>query len=136
MLLRFSGCLMLCAVLLTTTGCSRGGGDGPKLYPVAGRVTFDGKPVASGEIVFAATDGSHIAGAQIVDGEYSLKAAAGKKKVQITALRDVPGEFREDNPGESVQVREMYIPPQYNSQSMLEVNVEKANEDVNFDLAP
>jgi hypothetical protein len=134
-MLRFSAGMMVCVVLVVVGGCSRPGA-GPQLYPVSGKVTLDGKPIESGEIIFSAADGSHVAGGQIEDGEYALRASAGRKRVQITAMRDVPGEFREDNPGERVQVREQYIPPQYNSQSTLEVNIEKARDDVIFDLAP
>ncbi|HVW03043.1 MAG TPA: hypothetical protein VHB77_21965 [Planctomycetaceae bacterium] len=137
-MLRCSICVVLlaiCPILLAAGGCSRQ--SGPRLYPVTGTVSFDGKPVEEGDIIFSAMDGSHSAGGKIEGGSYSLEAAAGKYKVQILAMRDIPGEIREDNPGEKIQAREQYIPDQYNGQTTLEANVEPGSKaDINFDLKP
>jgi hypothetical protein len=136
-MLRCSTCvvlLALCPIVFAAGGCSRGG---PRLYPVTGSVNFDGKPVEEGDIIFSAVDGSRSAGGKIEGGTYTLEATAGKYKVQILAMRDIPGEIREDNPGEKIQAREQYIPAQYNTETTLEANVEPGSkDDIDFDLKP
>jgi hypothetical protein len=102
---------------------------------VAGKVLFDSQPLAMGDIIIRSQDGKHAAGAAVVDGVYELKATAGPKIVEITAFRDVPGKFREDNPGEKMPVREQYIPAKYNAKTELTVQVaEKDSPETNFEL--
>ena len=110
---------------------------GPKLERVTGKVVFKGEPVKEGDITLVPVGEGTSAGGKIVDGNFSLEVGAGKKTVKIEALRDVPGKFREDNPGEKVQVREQFIPEQYNVKSKLEWDVTPGgpNEKA-FDLTP
>jgi len=110
---------------------------GPKLEKVTGKVTFKGEPVKEGDIsVIPIGPGGSSAGGKIVDGQFQLEVTAGKKKVEITAMRDVPGKFREDNPGEKMQVREQFIPAKYNAKSELELEVKSdASNEKTFDLS-
>jgi len=115
-------------------GC---GPSGPTTYKVSGEVTFDGKPVGEGQIVFRAAEGSASSWAgEIKDGRYAFDATAGKKRVEITATRQV--QTAQDSPsGQGAFTFESYIPPKYNSQSELtaEVTPEGPNE-FNFPLEP
>ncbi len=112
------------AALLTLTAVGCGGKSGPATAEVTGEITFDGQPVAEGDITFLPADGQgHPYAGKIVAGKYSLKCEPGKKRVEITAFRPVPGKFNEDNPGEKTPVIEQYIPPEYNAQSKLEADV-------------
>ncbi|MBI1347488.1 hypothetical protein GC163_14510 [bacterium] len=126
---------LLCALPLV--GCG-GGETGPKLYDVKGTVKFKDEPVESGEVIIESANGSGApAGGVITGGTFEVKAPSGPKTVRITAMRDVPGKFREDNPGEKVPVREQYIPKQFNDESDLTMTVEEKSENtVEFNLTP
>ena len=72
----------LAVALLAAAGC----GDGPKTK-VSGTVSYNGKPVADGYIVFRSADGKGgEAGGPVLDGKYSLSAVpVGKKTVVVSA---------------------------------------------------
>lgn len=109
---------------------------GPATFKVTGKITFDSKPLETGEIIIRSEDGKHAAGSVITNGAYELRATEGRKIVEISALRDVPGKFKEENPGEKVPVREQMIPAKYNKSSTLKIDVTATDtSDVNFDLA-
>src|SRR5688572_28866956 len=102
---------LLAAALLVAAFAALGAcNSGPKYYPVSGTVTFNGEPVADGNITFAPED-TGIAPVQgaIKDGRYELKAAEGKNKVQVTASKIRPGGAKGAG-GEPVP--EDYIPEQ------------------------
>lgn len=125
---------LLSLISISFAGCG-GQPAGPKLETVTGKVTFDGQSVTEGDITVTPLDpGGRSAGAKIVDGAFTLQTDVGKKKVEITAMRDVPGKFREDNPGEKVQVREQFIPKQYNEKSELTLDVKAGPNEPVFDL--
>ena len=127
----------LLLVCLLSAGC--GSASGPPLYPVTGKVTFDGKPIEDGRILFREAQGQKrgFSGA-IKNGQYSLEATEGKMSVSITAAREVPGKFEESPAGPDepkVPVREMYIPKKYNSETTLEATVgNSGSNNVNFEL--
>ncbi|WP_145260944.1 hypothetical protein [Planctomycetes bacterium Pan216] len=89
-------------------------------------MTFDGEPIEMGDILFvpedadAATDAGSIRG-----GTYHLEATAGAKRVEIRAIREIPGKLVEDgaNPGKKRAAEEEFIPAQFNSESRLTVDV-------------
>ena len=119
--------LLLISLLALLPGCSRG----PKLYPVRGEVTIDGQPVPEGNILLIPTDGK--TGPEpgwIREGKYDLKATAGKKKVEISASKILPGGARGAG-GEPVP--EEYLPPRYNLQTELTAEVEPTGKNV-FDF--
>lgn len=71
-------CCFLTAAILTACGCDRG----PKLVPVNGKVTLDGKPLPFKGIYFhpdrsAGTEGNGAGGFTDPDGKYFLVANAG-----------------------------------------------------------
>lgn len=108
---------LLCLLALLSTGCGRGG---PKTYPVSGSVTFGGVAVPKGHIVFTPLDASLAPeAAKIVDGKFSLRARAGKKRVEIIADREVGVR----DPVMGVVPREAYIPAKYNDETILEAEV-------------
>jgi len=100
------------------TGC--GGPKGPPTFEVSGDVTFAGKPVEQGSIVFdpvSGTGGSAIAG--IDNGRYSARVPAGEMILRVSAVRTT-GE--KDQYGEPVS--ESYIPSRYNQESTLRRTIE------------
>ncbi len=101
-------CLLIGLVWLTA-GC----GSGPRTYWVEGTVTFDGRPVETGEIIFVPLDKDLGPDAgPITNGSFGFAVKAGQKRVEIRASREVPGKRTSMGP-----VYEDYIPPRYNSQS-------------------
>lgn len=125
---------LLVASAVIFAGCGPGG---PATHSVTGSVTFDGTPVAEGEIIFRDAAGQMKSyGGRITDGKYAFDSEPGKKKVEITAMRDVPGEMdTTSNPGEEVPLREQYIPEKYNDASELTTEV-TGSAPIDFDLTP
>jgi hypothetical protein len=121
-----AGLVLLLA--LVSAGC------GVRTYPVKGTVTFNGQPIPEGTINFLAEDG-RIApdSGRIFNGEYLVQVKAGRKKVEVYAHREVPGQQNIQVMG--LRARESYIPLKYNVRSELrcEVTPQGPNE-FNFDL--
>lgn len=126
--------LSVCAIVLS--GCGSNTPQGPRLYTIAGTAAFMGEPLKDADLLVRSADGKRSAGTKVTDGKFTLRAPAGQMTVEITALRDVPGEFREENPGERVPVRVQFLPPKYNTESTLTLDVKPDTKEVKFDLAP
>jgi hypothetical protein len=107
------GCLA--AALLLVGGC------GDKMCKVTGEVTFDGKPVESGEVQFTPEDPHHRTEVgQIKDGKFELRSTPGKMKVEVKASRAIPGTKDPLNPGPII---DSYIPARYNTNTELTAEV-------------
>ena len=126
---------LLACILLFGLGCSQAP-TGPAEFPVSGTVTFDGKPIEAGRILFRKIgDGDRAYGSEIKGGAYSFTSEAGKVKVEITASRIIPGKFESPN-GVPEPVGEMYIPKKYNSQTTLEADVKAEGDNtIPFELS-
>lgn len=126
-------CALLAPLVLSSLGC--GSDAGPESITVSGKVTFDGVPIAEGDIVFRDAEGIvRGCGGKITNGEYSFEASPGSKTVEITAMREVPGKMDTSNPGESVPLMEMYIPAKYNTETTETAEVTDSGGD-KFDFA-
>ncbi|NQT39264.1 MAG: hypothetical protein HQ581_17330 [Planctomycetes bacterium] len=125
-----AACAAVCFALLLF-GCGPGG---PTTYEVTGTVTLDGEPIADAQIVFRAVDGSEGSwAAKVTDGEYTVQSTPGKKRVEITATREIHMKVASDS-GEGELNYEMYVPEKYNRQSELTREV-TADGDNRFDFA-
>ena len=115
------------------TGCAN---SGPATYPVTGTVTFDGQPVQAGDITFESDSGDVSTDAgKIVNGKYECKVKPGRKKVKITASREIPGKSTKGAMGETLTERKEYIPENYNSKTELTAEVDEAPDNkIDFDL--
>src|SRR5262249_33435781 len=101
------------------------------LVTITGSVTLDGAPLPDGDILFTPADtqfGSEAA--KIENGAYRATLRPGQSKVQIRASRPVPG--KKGPMGE--QLIEDYIPPKYNNQSDLTIEVSKSQRKHDFQL--
>ena len=119
---------------LVLGGC---GGDG--LVEVRGKVTFDGRPVEQGTISFLPTDGKGpTAGALIENGRYTVRAAPGKKKVEIEGYRVIGQQhvFPDDPSSPLVDKTEPIVPEKYNTHTTLTFDVKQSVDDADFDLQP
>jgi hypothetical protein len=116
------------AALVVMGGCSP---SAPPTYFVAGKVTYEGVAVEDGDIIFHPKNTQLRAeGGKIKNGEYSLKANPGKNKISIRASKVIAG--KKSMMGEPV--REEYIPPHYNNDTILQEEV-AANDANRFDFS-
>jgi len=112
--------------LLAFSGCAGG------KNPVTGNVTFDGTPVADGDITFESTDPGGVSeGGKIKDGKYTVHAKPGNYKVKITAVREIPGK---KGPMGFEPATEDYIPTKYNASTELKAEVGKGKDQFDFTL--
>jgi hypothetical protein len=111
--------LVLALVVTIASGCPQP--EGPPTYPVSGEVTFDGKPVAEGQIIFepAESDGTRPAAGPISEGKFRFEIEPGSKRVKVVAEREV-GDV---DPVMGARRRENYIPAKYNEKSELTAEV-------------
>ena len=128
---------MLLIITLFMVGC------GSNRFPVAGEVTFDGKPVEQGTISLEPVDRQGpTTGGKITDGKYRLEGDAaplpGKKTVRISAARKtgrkIPaGSFAKK--GEMVEEIERYIPDVYNKKTTLTCEIaDRGTNQIDFHL--
>ncbi len=105
-----------------------------------GTVTFDGRPVETGSIVFLPPDRAAAAeGALITAGRYTIAGRPGPRRVEIRGTRPVPAErLPRTMPRLSNEtVYEDYVPAAYNTETTLQVEVVAGNGNVfDFDLKP
>jgi len=126
-------------------GCTK---SGPERAALEGQVTFDGKPVESGAITLVPTEGTTgpSSGAEIKEGKYSIPAESGpvpgNYRVEIIATRKT-GKQITPMPGQAVggpsgaatvDDIEMFVPPQYNRQSTLKIEVKSGANQEDFNL--
>lgn len=121
------------AVCLLSLGC--GNGETPK-YTVSGTVSFDGKPVEEGSIVFMNQDaaGQHALGA-IQAGAFQVEIQNGSYRVKIESYRNT-GKWAINLEEGKHEVRAQYIPKKYNEETTLTHEVQGAEDGVAFDLKP
>jgi hypothetical protein len=113
--------VLLAGLALLAAGCS----SELKTYPVSGTVNFNGAPVPEGVINFIAADGRVAPDScRIVNGQFTGQAKAGRKKVEIYAHREKPGQQAIKVMG--LRDRESYIPLRYNVKSELNCDVTPA----------
>tara|TARA_R110002095_G_scaffold95794_2_gene83695 strand:+ start:542 stop:1000 length:459 start_codon:yes stop_codon:yes gene_type:complete len=129
------GRLMLFMILLlpvVAAGCGSGK-TGPKKYDVSGDVTFEGKPLAKGQIIFTGTnEEKRIDVIDIFDGHFKGELRPGPMKVEIRAFQENSNLTPSGGPG---GFPEQYLPPQYNEKTTLTADIkeEGANE-LKFEL--
>ncbi len=126
MTIRFAALLTFAAVGLLA-GCG-----GEKPAEVSGTVTFDGKTITDGDIIFEATDGSSTpAAGKIVNGQYTVTVPAGPKKVRVLASKTPT----KPDPALGMIPVESLIPTRYNTETTLTADLKPGkNDGVNFDL--
>ena len=109
---------------------------GSGLAPVAGTVMVDGQPLAEGTMHFAPADGSGPSQAAVIrDGKYTAELVRTNYKVQIFAPKaaKVVAKLDENGPGGGPRMEEL-LPPRYNVQSELTLNVTGPTRAANFEL--
>jgi hypothetical protein len=130
--------------LACLTGCSSG--DGLPREAVSGKVTLDGKPLASGSIRFSPVGGGDAknpalsGGATIMDGAYDIPRESGltpnKYSVAITSAEGGAAAAANEPPGPAQKPAKEAIPEKYNKASVLDAEVTPGGANTfNFDLS-
>jgi len=128
--------LIAATLAVAASGCMRK--SGPETAPVFGKVTFKGKPLPNGTVMFVPGEGPAAYGEIGSDGNYRLStnnadgAVLGTHKVSITALGDIGTALPEQrNP-----LPQSLLPRKYlnHDESGLTVEVKRGDNVVNFDL--
>jgi len=131
-------------VVLLAVGC---GESAPPTYPASGTVTFNGDPVEDGTITFLPVQGTHGSNitAAITQGAYATPQdaglAVGSYRVEIDGFRKTGRQVRDlASPDRRlaepplIEERVMYLPPKFNTQSELKVDVGGAADIVKLDF--
>lgn len=127
-------------IQITLSGCAEQAETKPTA-PVKGTVTYQGKPLETGEVVFFPDSGERIASGKIQpDGTFQLTtyeegdgAIPGNHKVTIVAERDMEGISAEDP---EASMEPSLIPTKYNLQktSGLTAVVKEGENEIQLDL--
>ncbi len=126
---------LVLVLLAMQTGCG-----GVKKAPVSGRVTYNGKPVKSGHIMFMSTNGVPGTGELDGDGRYRLQAAVGENTVTVESRglgKPLAKSSPEGGPGYvKTAPGRLLIPERYFSpmNSGLRFTVQQGDNTANFDL--
>jgi hypothetical protein len=126
-------------------GCSNNNPQGR--VPVRGEVTFDGKPLEQGDILFSSIEGTTpmvATGSPIRNGKFSLSAEKGlipdqTYSVQFRSVEEIPGTNKEtnnplQNRGDRVKARSI-LPRRYGVESKETITATKKSPNVfKFDL--
>lgn len=125
--------LLLVFLPLGLAGCGGGGGDGPELGTVTGKVTLDGEALPNAVVMFSPAGAPSSFGTTDSSGEYSLRYSAdrdgvalGKCGVRITTFSDGTDEGRTAGPEK--------VPTKYNDQSELTAEVKAGANTFDFPL--
>ncbi len=129
----------LFAVALLCCGCGKGGDPGVQATraKVSGKISYAGKPLQKGTIVFDAGAGTQPAVLDILDGKYEGLVTIGKNRVMINSTKQTtPRElYGKDGPGYDDPIEVNMLPARYGTESKVnrEVAATGSNE-FNFDL--
>ena len=99
--------------LMGVVGCA--GPPQPQVAPISGRITYQGKPLPQGQIVFIHSSGSMGAGEIGPDGTYRVMAPVGDCKVMITCNDEPNLSKLSPKFGRPVTLPRSLIPTRYNS---------------------
>ena len=129
---------LLCALLLVAVPLAAGCGDSlpADRAVISGVVLVDGERPASGSITLRPVDGtSPTAGGAIQGGNYNLVASRGVSSVAIRVPK-VVGFAKAYNTPESPsrEVRAESLPPRYNDETELTVELMHGENTINFEL--
>ncbi|MCA9081765.1 MAG: hypothetical protein KDA58_14480 [Planctomycetaceae bacterium] len=127
--------------MVVLAGCGGNGPayTGPTRYSVSGKVTWQGEPIAHGRFALIPEDEKlNPAGADIVDGMYSIPDVKGPNKgaylVQVFAFKPTGKKVKDADSGAETDELEQIIPAKYNGATELTTSISGADSALNFDL--
>ena len=123
-------------------GC--GGDRGPERVVLAGKVTYNGKPIAEGEIRFVPAASSAVPAAGAENQRWQVQGRCQRRRSHRNAQdrdRSLPSRSRARKPGQpappmAAAFRIQYIPKRYNVDSQLQITIEPGSREItkDFDL--
>ena len=121
------------SVLLVAQGLVTVAGCGESRTPLSGSVTLDGEPVGQGSVAFYALAGeAQNVAAAIENGKYEIPAdrrpASGPYRVEINWPKPTGKQVPSADPGFMLDETREAIPPKFNPDSELEVQIEPGTE--------
>jgi hypothetical protein len=131
------GIATIAALAVVLLGCSKQP-VGPPRGTVHGKITLDGKPIATGMINFKPMGpaAGPTCGLPLKDGQYASDAKGpivGKNRIEIRARSQTPTQPQNpDGDWKSNYIEA--IPARYNSQSVLEADVRPGDNTFDFEL--
>jgi hypothetical protein len=133
--------LFVVFLLVCCWGCGKS--DGLDRAAVAGKVTLDGVPVATGTIVFYPTSDTKgpTTGGNIEEGKYSIAVAkgpiVGRNRVEIRATKKTGRKVQSPMAQPGVMTDEIVesVPDRYNSNSTLEQEIQQGDNILDFNLS-
>ncbi|MEW4454009.1 hypothetical protein AB1L30_15150 [Bremerella sp. JC817] len=99
----------------------------PKSYPVQGEVTLDGKPMATGEVVFVSVKDGIRDTVKVIDGKFSGEVLAGDRKVEVRSYVPVAANTNMYGPNEEQSMKNI-IPKKFNEETTLTATVEESDK--------
>ena len=121
-------CLGMALLFVAVAGCSRVEG----YHSISGTVLLDDQPLKKGVITLFPTGSGTTVGGEIVDGKFSLPRdrgpTPGKYRVEIVAFKPSGKKEFDVDLNTQVDVELQYLPPKYNTKSMLECSVEQSGK--------
>ncbi|PHR87704.1 MAG: hypothetical protein COA78_36965, partial [Blastopirellula sp.] len=84
---RWAG-IFLATMLVAIIGCSPETREEVSTYPVKGTVSYNGEPIADGNIQFISTADSFTRGIPIKNGSFAGESIEGEVRVEITAFKE------------------------------------------------
>lgn len=131
--------VLTAALVVSSAGCGR---SGPERFSLKGRVTFDGAPLAEGDILLLPASGTQAptVSGRIENGEFNIPAdrgpMAGDYTVAISAERKTGRKVQADILGSATTEQyEQYIPARYNEQTTLSAQIDRDRDDLSFELS-
>jgi hypothetical protein len=127
-----TACMMgLLTAIALAAGCNRN-----PLIEIGGAVTYDGKPVSSGNIRFLSADGrGPTAAGAVVDGKYAALVQPGQKRIEIDAYRVLGRRHHGNDPKNPLEdVRQQILPLKYNAKSELTCDIQPGKRVYDFTL--
>jgi len=112
-MMRRLACLFLfCSVVWLFAGCKKKTGNAPPTAPVKGTVSLDGRPMAGGEVRFAA-QGQPPKVLEVKDGSFSGQVFTGKNQIEVVWEKDGPPHPMDP----SIRLKVNAVAPQYSGPS-------------------
>lgn len=136
--LKMSWLLCLCLALV---GCHKRAYPGTERFPLSGKVTYGGEAIDFGSVSFLPLGGGdeqRVSGGPIMNGAFSVPeekgAHVGKYRIEVRWSKKTGKKVFDEMAGELVDERKEGIPPKFNKQSELTVEVPSPDNTYNFDL--
>ena len=127
-------CFLFAATVFIVAGCD----SGPPTAEISGNVTYDGKPIETGNISFYPRDGKGTtSGGVIINGAYTAKGVSfGEMDVRINGSKVVGKRklYPSDPKSPEVEERREFLPEKYHEKTTLVLDVKERTMKKDFDL--